>query len=111
MPDPAHKTIADAYENPSLRIVLVEPAGGLNVGAIARVMKNMGLTQLSVVKPKCDPLGEDALRMAVHADDVLTTAKIVDTMPEALQGCQRVVATTARDRDLNLPVDAPRAGL
>lgn len=30
-----------------IRIVLVEPAGPLNVGAIARVMKNFGLRQLS----------------------------------------------------------------
>ncbi len=29
-----------------LRLVLVEPAGPLNVGSVARVMKNMGLTQL-----------------------------------------------------------------
>ena len=107
----AHQTLAQSYGHPSVRIVLVEPAGGLNVGSIARVMKNMGLAHLTVVNPKCDPLGEEARRMAVHADDVLNGANIVATVPDALQGCQRVVATTARDRDLNLPVDLPRVGL
>ncbi|NEQ98732.1 MAG: RNA methyltransferase [Cyanothece sp. SIO2G6] len=94
-----------------LRVVLVEPAGGLNVGAIARVMKNMGLSQLVVVNPKCDLLGTDARQMAVHALDVLAAATIVTTIPEALNGCQRVVATSARSRDLAIPVDPPDLGL
>ena len=38
----------------NIRIVLVEPAGELNLGSIARVMKNMGLTKLVLVNPKCD---------------------------------------------------------
>lgn len=110
MSDIAHQN-SSRYPTPALRIVLVEPAGGLNVGAIARVMKNMGLFHLTLVAPKCDPLGEDACQMAVHADDVLRTAQVVSTVPDALQGCQRVVATTARDRDLNVPVDPPHVGL
>ena len=38
-----------------LRIVLVEPAGPLNIGSAARVMKNFGLSQLILVNPQCDP--------------------------------------------------------
>lgn len=110
MSDIAHQNL-NSYPSPPLRIVLVEPAGGLNVGAIARVMKNMGLFHLTLVSPKCDPVGEDAYQMAVHADDLLRKAQVVSTVPEALQGCQRVVATTARDRDLNVPVDPPHIGL
>ncbi len=41
----------------TIRIVLVEPAGALNVGSIARVMKNMGLHHLVLVNPHCDPVG------------------------------------------------------
>jgi tRNA/rRNA methyltransferase len=81
-----------------IRIVLVEPAGALNVGAIARVMKNMGLSHLVLVNPKCDPVGEEARLMAVHAADVLEAATVVATLPDALQGCQRAIATTARPR-------------
>ena len=99
------------YLRHSLRIVLVEPAGGLNVGAIARVMKNMGLYHLVLVNPKCDPNAEETRRMAVHANDVLESAVRVKTVAEALQGCQRAVATTARDRDLSLIVDEPHKGL
>jgi tRNA/rRNA methyltransferase len=94
-----------------VRIVLVEPAGALNVGAIARVMKNMGLHHLVLVNPQCDPLGAEARQMAVHAGDVLATAQQVTTLPEALNGCQRAIATTARDRSLPTQLNTPRTGL
>jgi tRNA/rRNA methyltransferase len=79
-----------------IRIVLVEPAGAINIGSIARVMKNMGLSQLVLVDPRCDPFSEDAQNMAVHGLDVLQAAQIVDTIPEALVGCHRAIATTFR---------------
>ncbi|WP_316792051.1 RNA methyltransferase [Thermoleptolyngbya oregonensis] len=86
-----------------IRIVLVEPAGPLNVGAIARVMKNFGLRQLVLVNPQCDPLSAEARLLAVHAADVLEAAHPVATLSEALTGCQRAVATTGRDRT-TLPI-------
>jgi len=46
--------------------------------------------------------------MAVHAKDVLESAVSVDTLPQALQGCKRAIATTARDRDFNSPLQSPR---
>jgi tRNA/rRNA methyltransferase len=93
----------------SVRIVLVEPAGDRNVGAIARVMKNFGLQQLVLVNPQCDPQSEDSQYMAVHAKDVLAAATVVETLPEALQGCVRAIATTARDR--LAPLEHPHTAL
>lgn len=90
-----------------LRIVLVEPAGPLNIGSAARVMKNFGLSQLYLVNPQCDPNSDDARQMAVHAYDVIETAHIAATLPEALVGCQRAIATTARTRDLQTPLESP----
>ncbi|ACK66362.1 RNA methyltransferase, TrmH family, group 1 [Rippkaea orientalis PCC 8801] len=81
-----------------VRIILVEPAGPLNVGSVARVMKNMALERLILVNPQCDPLSEEAKRMAVHGIDVLEQAQRVSSLPEALQGCQRAIATTGRPR-------------
>lgn len=92
-----------------IKIVLIEPAGALNVGSIARVMKNMGLTELILVNPKCDHQSPSARQMAVHGGDVLAQAQIVDALPEALVGCQQAVATTARDRALSLPLQPPQA--
>lgn len=94
-----------------IQIVLVEPAGALNVGAAARIMANMGLTRLVLVNPHCDPLGEEARRMAVHAGAVLAAATVVQTLPEALQGCVRAIATTARPRSLDTPLELPEIAL
>ena len=94
-----------------VRIVLVEPAGELNVGSIARVMKNMGLTELVLVNPQCDRLSEAAIRMAVHAKDVLENSLVVDSLPAALQGCQRAIATTARTRGIPTKLESPRTAL
>ncbi|MCM0590185.1 MAG: RNA methyltransferase [Gloeotrichia echinulata IR180] len=94
-----------------LKIVLVEPHGPLNLGAIARVMKNFGLDQLVLVNPQCDPLDMEALKMAVHAKEILTSAVLVATLPEALQGCVRVIATTGRVRSWETPLENPRTAL
>lgn len=95
----------------AVRIVLVAPAGPLNVGSVARVMKNFGLSQLWLVAPQCDPLSAEAMQMAVHAKDVLQAAKLVKTIPEALVGCARAIATTARQRGFNAPLDLPDVAL
>lgn len=94
-----------------LRIILVEPAGALNIGSIARVMKNFGLSRLILVNPQCDPHSEEARRMAVHAGDLLDQAQQVKTLPEALQGCQRAIATTARPRTIETVLESPEAAL
>ncbi|RZM79465.1 RNA methyltransferase [Leptolyngbya iicbica] len=94
-----------------IRIILLEPAGALNVGSAARVMANMGLSQLVLVNPHCDPLGEEAQRMAVHAGDILTQAQIVPTLAAALTDCTKAIATTARDRALNTTMELPEVAL
>ncbi|MEM6610677.1 MAG: RNA methyltransferase [Cyanobacteria bacterium P01_C01_bin.72] len=91
----------------NIRIVLVEPAGALNVGSIARIMKNMGLTRLVLVNPQCDLQSDEARQMAVHAVDVLDTAQIVDSIPVALTGCQQAIATTVRSRSVPIVLEPP----
>lgn len=94
-----------------IKIVLVEPAGERNIGSIARVMKNMGLTALVLVNPQCDPFSEDARLMAVHGGDVLQSAMVVESLPEALRNCQRAIATTARPRGIPTKLETPREAL
>jgi TrmH family RNA methyltransferase len=83
---------------PEIRIVLVAPSHPGNIGAAARAMKNMALSELVLVKPKQFPHPEATAR-ASGADDVLTAARVVGSLAEALSGCGYVAATTARDRD------------
>ena len=87
----------------SIRIVLVEPSHPGNIGAVARAMKNMGLQDLVLVRPKLFP-HEEATARASGADDLLQRARVVDTLAEALEGCGFVAATTSRDRDQNFRV-------
>lgn len=94
-----------------IRVVLVEPAGPLNLGAVARVMANMGLQQLVLVNPQCDVDAEAARRMAVHGGNVLATAQVVGTLPEALAGCQRAIATTGRLHPQDHPLETPETAL
>jgi tRNA/rRNA methyltransferase len=95
----------------NIRIVLVETAGARNLGSVARVMKNFGLTQLWLVNPKCDRLGDEAVQMAVHAPEILEAAQTVDSLPQALIGCQRAIATAGRIDKGEMKVTDPRQGL
>jgi TrmH family RNA methyltransferase len=81
-----------------IRFVLVETSHPGNIGAVARAMKNMGLTDLVLVKPREYPHA-DATARASGADDVLANARVVATLAEAIADCGLVLATTARARD------------
>ncbi|AFY40504.1 RNA methyltransferase, TrmH family, group 1 [[Leptolyngbya] sp. PCC 7376] len=91
-----------------IRIVIVEPAGALNVGSVARVMKNMGLSQLILVNPRCDHLGKEARLMAVKAPEILEHATVMDSLADALQGCHKAIATTGQPRELSTPMETPK---
>ncbi len=94
-----------------IRIVLMEPAGALNVGSVARMIKNMGCQHLVLVNPQCDPNAGEARQMAMHGYEILAAAQQVATLPEALQGCQRIIATMGRDHSPDQSVEAPRQAL
>nr|PZN69662.1 MAG: tRNA (cytosine(32)/uridine(32)-2'-O)-methyltransferase TrmJ [Pseudomonadota bacterium] len=81
-----------------IRFVLVETSHPGNIGAVARAMKNMGLSDLVLVNPKQFPDPEATAR-ASGADDVLARARVVATLPEAIADCGLVIATTARTRE------------
>jgi TrmH family RNA methyltransferase len=81
----------------------VEPSHPGNIGAVARAMMNMDLTQLVLVGPAAFPHPEATAR-AAGAEAVLVAARVVDTVAEAIADCGFVAATTARDRDQNFRV-------
>jgi TrmH family RNA methyltransferase len=91
-----HRPTRDAGEGRGVRFVLVEPQSGGNVGASARAIKNLGFRDLCLVSPRCDPLGDEARRMAVEARDVLEAAKIHADLDRALEGAATVVGTSRR---------------
>ena len=90
----------------NIRIVLVRTFHSGNIGSAARAMKTMGLSDLCLVNPK-DFQQEQALQMAMSADDVIQNAKQVDDLYEAVKDCTVVIASTARSRGYDLPMLNP----
>jgi TrmH family RNA methyltransferase len=81
-----------------IRFVLVDTSHPGNIGAAARAMKNMELTELALVRPRQFP-HPDAVARASGADDLLAGARVCATLGEALEGCGLVLASTSRERD------------
>ncbi|WP_027854740.1 RNA methyltransferase [Marinobacterium litorale] len=90
-----------------IRIVLVNTTHPGNIGAVARAMKNMGLSDLVLVEPKVFP-DEAATARASGATDILDNARVVGYLEDALDDCQLVVGTSARGRHIPWPVIDPR---
>lgn len=94
-----------------VRFILVETSRPGNIGAAARAMKTMGFSELVLVNPRNpDPLHhEEAIAFASGAVDVLSRARIVDNLDQALTGCNLSVALSARLREFSPPLRSPRA--
>ncbi len=95
----------------SPKLVLVEPAGPLNVGSVARLCRSYGIEELRLVSPRCDPLGDEARLMAVKALPLLQQARRFPTLAAALADCRRVVATSGRPEGEPLPLEDPEDAL
>src|SRR5687768_11541527 len=91
----------------SIRVVLVDPNHPGNIGAVARAMKNMGLTELHLVRPKSFPHAEATAR-ASGADDVLEAARVHEEFEDAIADCGLVVGTSSRQRHLTWDLVEPR---
>ncbi|MGB5832759.1 MAG: RNA methyltransferase [Thiohalocapsa sp.] len=90
-----------------IRFVLVETSLSGNIGAVARAMKNMGLSRMELVRPRRFP-DADAVARASGADDLLSAALVHDELAAALAGCRLVVGTSARLRNVHWPqLDPP----
>ena len=91
----------------TVRIVLVGTTHPGNIGAVARAMKNMGLSDLALVAPRTFP-HKDATARASGAVDVLENATVCDTLDEAIADCTFKVGASARSRAIDWPTFEPR---
>ena len=85
-------------------IVLVEPSHPGNVGATARAMKTMGVSQLRLVTDQPIWLEQEAIRRASGAEDILKAARAYPDLQQAVADCHFVVGTSSRERSLSWPV-------
>ena len=74
-----------------------------NIGSVARAMKTMGLSRLSLVNPRIFPSG-DANALSGNATDVLENANTYSSIKEAIKDSTFVYATSSRDRSIQWPI-------
>ncbi len=89
-------------------VILDRPQLAENIGAVARVMANFGLSELRLVAPRDGWPQERAWASASGADWPLEGARVFAAVTDAISDLQLVLATTARPRELVLPVSTPR---
>ena len=87
--------------------VLVGTTHSGNIGAAARAMKTMGFHSLRLVDT-CSHQSYDAIARASGASDVLDGATFFDTLGDAIADCHVVIGTSARARQLSVPLQSPR---
>jgi tRNA/rRNA methyltransferase len=79
----------------AISIILVRTRFPENIGAVARIMKNMGLCRLILVDG-CSPLQMNAYKLASGAEDILERAEELPTLREAISGMEFVAGMTSR---------------
>lgn len=91
-----------------VKVILVEPQLGENIGAVARVMSNFGFTDLRIVNPRDGWPNEKAVAMAAHGAFVVENAVIYPDFKSAIADMHYVIATTAQDRYMEKSVLTPK---
>ena len=91
----------------NIKIILVEPQLSENIGTAARAMLNFGLESLYLVAPKQNHLSLKAIRASAGANSVLESAKIYNSVEEAISNTSYVFACTVRKRDMVKPYCGP----
>lgn len=89
-------------------IILDKPQLADNIGAVARVMANFGLSELRLVSPRDGWPQDRAWATASGADWVLDAVKVFGSVAEAIADLNTVFSTTARPRETRMPVRTPR---
>src|ERR1700712_3828220 len=89
-------------------VVLNAPQLAENIGAVARVMANFGLSALRLVNPRDGWPQERAWASASGADWPLNAAQVFERVEDAVADLNLSYAPTARPRELPLPILTPR---
>lgn len=77
-------------------IVLVHPKIAGNVGAVARAMRNFGISDLRLVDPIANPLAQEARQLSTQGENILEQAKRFPSLQDAVADSVWVAGTSAR---------------
>jgi tRNA/rRNA methyltransferase len=89
-------------------VILDRPQLAENIGAVARVMANFGLSELRLVAPRDGWPQARAWASASGADWPLEGARVFERVEDAIGDLRLTLATTARPRETSLDVLTPR---
>jgi TrmH family RNA methyltransferase len=90
-----------------VRVVLFEPQNPVNIAAVIRAMKNMGVSSLSLVRSvEYDPYRLEGI--AHDTKDIIERIRHFDDLDAALADCVYVAAYTARRRAAKWITTTPR---
>lgn len=81
----------------NIAVVLYEPQDPVNIGGTVRAMKNMGVTDLRLVRP-CEYTEFRLAGIAHGTGDIIEGIRHFDTLDDALADCVKIAAFTARRR-------------
>ncbi len=95
----------------TLKVVLVEPAGSINVGSVARLCENFRVDELRLVSPRCDYLAQEAKNMAVRGIKILEKAKVYKNLNSAISDCSRIIASCGRKDHGEIPLNSNKDAL
>ena len=91
----------------NVHVVLFEPQNQINIAAVIRAMKNMGVSSLRLVRPvEYDPYRVEGI--AHDTADIIERIRHFDDLDAALADCVHVAAYTARRRAAKWIVRDPR---
>lgn len=92
---------------PNVAVVLDHPQNVVNIAGVIRVMMNFGLGDLRLVQPdEFDPYRIEGI--AHRSTPLVETARLHETLEEALADCSWIVGTTARARTAGRNYVRPR---
>lgn len=80
--------------------ILSSAAREENVGAAARAMKTMAISELRLVNPLCDHLGERSRATAHGSVEILESAKVYRSLEEATKDISLLIGTAAKKRNI-----------
>ena len=94
-PDPTTKGSPSRSPLGNFSVILVEPGTPGNIGAVARVLKNTGIGELSLVNPGEWDLPET--RWMAHASgEILDSCSVFPDLGSAVRNANLVIGTTCR---------------
>ena len=85
-----------------ISFILHKPQLSENIGACARAIKNFSFKKLILINPKLIFPNDKILATSVGAKDIIAQSKKYDTLEQALDKIDIVIATSARFRNKNI---------